>query len=98
MRMLFGTFSVPIEASQRVIERAKPDYIRKFVEAMEKQGWRLCSQVVISRGLADLTEPGRKRYRLGALFEREPKAIKLDVPDILVPALLEKNKGFKLIE
>ena len=94
-----GTFSVPVDTPDRILQDSFKLYGQKFVEAMDKQGWVLRSQLGLEpHFIADNHEPERKHWEMLGDFSprfNETETIYEDVPDSVIRQL-QKKHGRKL--
>ena len=94
-----GSFSVPVDTPDHILEKSKALYGRKFIEAMDRQGWVLRSELSFQPHLiADRHEPERKHWGMIGDFSpqiSETETIYHDVPDRVIEQLRKKH-GRKL--
>ena len=91
--VLLGTYTLDDDISSGLQQKAGMLYRLKFVELMEKQGWKLKSQVGVIKGRLQF-EPGRVRYTLWADFARKPSTLKIeDVSNEIAQRIVEAYGG-----
>jgi len=94
MELLKGFFTVPSDvADERVRDRAE-EYIRKYVDSFEKEGWKLLSKVYFAKApitTEDISE-GRVKWIITAYWDRKPVTQIFEVDEKLIPRLLETGK------
>ncbi len=97
MELLKGYFTVPSDVKdERVIER-KLEYIKKYAESYDKEGWGLVSPISFSKQKIPLTDDirnGRTRWLILAYWDRKPIEQTFEVSDKLVPKLLETGEFY----
>jgi len=83
-----GTFTVPEDTPHSRIEEVKHKYLRKFGEALERQGFEVLEVLgpMPSQGRMP-AEPGRKRYDAFARVRRKPVTLTLEVDETVMPKL-----------
>ncbi|MBU1449203.1 hypothetical protein KKF45_05155 [Patescibacteria group bacterium] len=87
MAILTATFTVPADVSHKRVIEAGMLYCRKFVDAMEVQGWKPESKL----GLYGPTIEGdRKRYWLKGYFGRPPQLQVIEVGNNHVERILRE--------
>ena len=91
-----ATFTVPIDISEERVRDKVPEYIKKWMEVREKQGWKLLHRIQFNP--LPSIEGDRKRYMLYGLIDREPETRKIEVPDNLelIKRLERKYNGHLL--
>lgn len=89
---LRATFTVPIGTAHNRVEEAKPRYARKWLTALESEGWKLKSDVFLSS--TPLIEGDRLRYFLRANLVRgaQVQSIETDNEEV-IRLLVEKYGG-----
>ena len=89
-RWRIGSFHVPKAISGAMFVKASQEASKKFVQAMEKKGWKLESKLqVYGRFPAyDLLSEGilldMDQYRIRGIFSTIPKPVKIELPEHLV--------------
>ena len=98
MTLKMGYFTVPSDISdERVIGR-KREYIKKYAESFEEEGWRLISPIAFYKP-TPLTEDiisGRARWEIKAYWGRKPLEQTIEVDEAIIPKLLKTGK-FSLV-
>ena len=94
MKRLRATFTVPIGTSHERVEKSKPNYARKWLDAMEKGGWKLKGDVLLSS--TPLIEGDRLRYFLKASFVRGLQTQEIETESEEVIRLLVEKYGGKV--
>ena len=95
MHLLRATFTVPWGTEHHRVEQSLPKYQRTWVERMEMEGWKLCSEIAWNP--APLLETGgRSRYAMNAYFDRRPKELTLEVDNPKVIEELVRKYGAKV--
>ncbi len=93
-RWLKGTFRAPKEARPNQYLALRNEAVKRFVRAMEAQGWRLRPEgrITVAKSGFAVTEPGDNKvqedqteYVITALFEKErPKLVRVELPDSML--------------
>ena len=92
-----GTFTVPADVSEERVQLVAHKYMSRFGEALEKMGYQVLWMSQARIDPLPIPEDGdRKRYRMMAWVRQRPVEIHMDIPDELVPEMLQK--GMKLTE
>lgn len=91
-----GTMTVPDSVSDERVQFHATGYMRKFGEALEKQGLTVkkMTRPVENPKSRLPKDPDRRRYSIYAWVTRTPLQMTVDIPDLLVPKYL--SKGWKL--
>ena len=99
MELLKGYFTVPSDVTDtRVLESGK-EYIRKYVESFEKEGWKLESEIQLGKQKAQMVDDikeGRVRWAILAYWDRKPIKQIIEVDEKHIPKLLETGR-FSLV-
>jgi hypothetical protein len=92
-----GTFTVPENTPEDRIQSKSAEYKKTFGKILESQGFIVLEMTspTLSNGVFK-TDPDMKRYEFYARVIRKPQTVRISVPDIAVPALLEK--GLRLLD
>ena len=95
MELLKGFFTVPCDVTDERVIEVRKEYIQRYVEGFEQEGWRLVSDVALYKSrtplVEDITE-GRTRWLILAYWEREPVVQKFEVDEKCIPGLLVTGK------
>ena len=95
MHLLRATFTVPWGIEYHRVGDSLPKYQRKWVERMEMEGWKLCSEITWNP--APILEPGgRSRYYMNAYFDRRPKELTFEVNNPKIIEELVRKYGAKV--
>ncbi len=95
MELLKGYFTVPSDIPDQRVVDCMDDYIKKYADSFDKEGWKLTSKIVYGKILSPLGEDireGRSRWAIWANWERKPVIHTFEVDDKYVPKLLETGK------
>ena len=93
--ILTGTFTVPKDISLERVREKAPNFIKKYVEFFEQEGYHLKSKVLLERSRTPFTEDimqGENRFFLRAWWEKRPEKITLEVDEKLIPALIQTGQ------
>jgi hypothetical protein len=92
-----AVFSVPADTPREKVLEKGPDFAKIFLEARERDGWRLTSRVLLDPYPKLTDEPDRVKYVIWAEFDRRPIKRKFEIPENkkLIERLVKKY-GAKL--
>jgi len=91
-----ATFTVPEDTLEEQVQFKADVYMARFGIALEHQGFTVREMLrprVSMRGAP--TEQGRRRYDIFAFVSRLPVVTTMDIPDALVPEMLQKGMQLK---
>lgn len=94
MNLLKGYFTVPSSVSDERVESKKQEFIKKYADSFDKEGWKLISPVAFAKSLplAEDIKQGRSRWTIMAYWERKPVEQTFEVDEKLIPKLLKTGK------
>jgi len=89
-RWRVGSFQVPKDITQDMLEKVSQEACKKFVQTMEKQGWKLESKLQVFGPfpaydlLYRVILLDKDELRVRGIFSTEPKPIRLELPSTSV--------------
>ena len=93
--LLKGYFTVPNDVpDQRVVE-TMDDYINRYAQSYEKEGWKLASKIVYGKIASPIMEDvleGRTRWAIWANWVRKPVTHTVEVDEKYIPKLQATGK------
>lgn len=95
MALLKGYFTVPNDVSDERVEERKQEYIKRYAESYDKEGWGLVSPISFSKAKIPFSEDireGRTRWVILAYWDKKPVEQTFEVDEKLIPKLLETGK------
>jgi hypothetical protein len=76
-----AVFNVPADTPREDVLEKAPAFGKVFLEAREKDGWRLTSRVLLDPNPKPTDEPDRVKYEIWAQFDRQPIERTFEIPD-----------------